>query len=49
VTGVNLPMLLKLSDVSETTTLNEFATFIKDYGKKNISLASEILSKKAIG
>jgi mannose PTS system EIIA component len=49
VTGVNLPMLLKLSDVKAETTLNEFATFIKDYGKKNISLASEILSKKAIG
>jgi mannose PTS system EIIA component len=49
VTGVNLPMLLKLSDVKEETTLNEFATFIKDYGIKNISLASEILSKKAIG
>ncbi|PKN88761.1 MAG: PTS fructose transporter subunit IIA [Deltaproteobacteria bacterium HGW-Deltaproteobacteria-1] len=49
VTGVNLPMLLKLSDVKEGMTLNEFACFIKDYGKKNISLASEILSKKAIG
>ena len=49
VTGVNLPMLLKLSDVKEETTLKEFAGFIKDYGKKNISLASEILSKKAIG
>ena len=49
VTGVNLPMLLKLSDVKEETTLNEFANFIKDYGKKNISLASEILNKKANG
>lgn len=48
-TGVNLPMLLKVSDIKAETTLNEFATFIKDYGKKNISLASEILSKKAIG
>jgi len=49
VTGVNLPMLLKLSDVREDMSLNEFACFIKDYGKKNISLASEILSKKATG
>lgn len=48
-TGVNLPMLLKVSDIKAETTLNEFANFIKDYGKKNISLASEILSKKAIG
>jgi mannose PTS system EIIA component len=42
-------MLLKLSDVKEDTTLHEFANFIKEYGKKNISLASEILSKKALG
>jgi len=49
VTGVNLPMLLKLSDVKEEMSLQEYACFIKDYGKKNISLASEILSKKALG
>jgi hypothetical protein len=29
--------------------LKEFAQYIKDYGIKNISLASEILSKKVIG
>lgn len=45
-TGVNLPMLLKLSDMREKMPLNEFAHFIKDYGIKNISLASEILNKK---
>ncbi len=49
VTGVNLPMLLKVSDVKEGTSLNAFARFIKEYGKNNISLASEILSKKATG
>ncbi|PKN76821.1 MAG: PTS fructose transporter subunit IIA [Deltaproteobacteria bacterium HGW-Deltaproteobacteria-10] len=49
VTGVNLPMLMKLSDVKAETTLNEYACMIKEYGKKNISLASEILSKKALG
>ena len=49
VTGVNLPMVLKLSEVKEDMTLRDFACLIKDYGKKNISLASEILSKKAIG
>jgi PTS system mannose-specific IIA component len=48
-TGVNLPMLLKLSDVKENMSLREFACFIKEYGQKNISLASEILSKKALG
>jgi len=46
VTGVNLPMLLKLSDVREKMPLKEFAHFIKDYGIKNICVASEILNKK---
>jgi mannose PTS system EIIA component len=46
VTGVNLPMLLKLSDVREKMPLAEFAHFIKDYGIKNICVASEILNKK---
>jgi PTS system mannose-specific IIA component len=46
-TGVNLPMLLKLSETREDMTLREFACLIKNYGEKNIMLASEILSKKA--
>ncbi|MCX5838835.1 MAG: PTS sugar transporter subunit IIA [Deltaproteobacteria bacterium] len=49
ITGVNLPMLLKLPDVREGISLKEFARNIKDYGIKNISLASEILSKKVVG
>ena len=49
ITGVNLPMLLKLPDVREGISLKEFAQNIKDYGIKNISLASEILSKKVVG
>ena len=49
ITGVNLPMLLKLPDIREGTSLKEFAQNIKDYGIRNISLASEILSKKAVG
>ncbi len=49
ITGVNLPMLLKLPDIREGVQLKEFARSIKDYGIKNISLASEILSKKAGG
>ncbi|OGP89235.1 MAG: PTS fructose transporter subunit IIA [Deltaproteobacteria bacterium RBG_19FT_COMBO_43_11] len=48
-TGVNLPMLLKLSEIKENMSLREFACFIKEYGQKNISLASEILRKKALG
>lgn len=46
ITGVNLPMLLKLPDIREEMSLKEFARYIKDYGIKNISLASEILNKK---
>jgi PTS system mannose-specific IIA component len=49
ITGVNLPMLLKLPDIRDGMQLKEFARSIKDYGIKNISLASEILSKKAGG
>lgn len=49
ITGVNLPMLLKLPDIRADMSLKEFAQFIKEYGIKNISVASEILSKKAGG
>lgn len=45
VSGVNLPMLLKLPDIREQN-LADFASSVKDYGIKNISLASEILNKK---
>ena len=47
ITGVNLPMLLKISDIREEKKLAEFADLIKVYGKKNIYLASEILNRKA--
>ncbi|MDR2862244.1 MAG: PTS sugar transporter subunit IIA [Syntrophobacterales bacterium] len=50
VTGVNLPMMLKLSAVKkEDMNLTEFASFITEYGKKNIYSASEILDKKVSG
>ena len=49
VTGVNLPMMMKIYDKKDDMTLNEYACMIKEYGKKNISVASEILSKKAVG
>jgi PTS system mannose-specific IIA component len=48
VTGVNLPMLLKLSDTREKMNLHDFANYIKEYGRKNIYLASEILNKKVV-
>ncbi|NPV05006.1 MAG: PTS sugar transporter subunit IIA [Syntrophaceae bacterium] len=47
ITGVNLPMLLKVPDVREKENdLLGFAAQIRDYGKKNIYLASEVLKKK---
>lgn len=44
VTGVNLPMLLKL-EIRKEKNLTDLSYFIKDYGRKNISLASEILKR----
>jgi PTS system mannose-specific IIA component len=43
VTGLNLPMLIKLATMTETKPLEELAAFIKDYGQRNIRVASEIL------
>ncbi len=45
ITGVNLPMLLKLSTYEGEQDLAGLAEFIKSYGQKNINLASEILKK----
>ncbi len=47
VTGVNLPMLLKL-DMRGEKKLSELASLIRDYGRKNIYLASEVLSKEVV-
>jgi len=46
VTGLNLPMLIKLATLSEDQPLEELAKFIKSYGQRNISVASEILPEK---
>ena len=48
-TGINLPMLIKLSTLREEKTLDELASFIKSYGQKNIHLASEILDRNTSG
>ncbi len=45
VTGLNLPMLIKLATMTEPKPLEELAAFIKDYGQRNIRVASEILPK----
>ncbi|MEJ2431554.1 MAG: PTS sugar transporter subunit IIA [Deltaproteobacteria bacterium] len=46
VTGVNLPMLLKLAQSREGHKVDELARIIKDYGRHSISLASEILDQE---
>ena len=43
VTGLNLPMLIKLATLRETKSLEDLAAFIKQYGQRNISVASELL------
>ena len=43
ITGVNLPMLIKLASLREKKSLSEVASFIRNYGQKNITLAGEIL------
>jgi PTS system mannose-specific IIA component len=48
VTGVNLPMLVKLSTCrSEGAGLRETAQLLAGYGQKNITLASELLRTRA--
>lgn len=47
VAGVNLPMVIKASMTREGKGLKELASYIKEYGEKSISLASEILTAKA--
>jgi PTS system mannose-specific IIA component len=46
VTGLNLPMLIKLANLAEDMPLEELAPFIKGYGQRNIKLASEILPEE---
>jgi PTS system mannose-specific IIA component len=46
VTGINLPMLIKLATLTEETALEELAPFIASYGQRNISVASQILPEE---
>ena len=43
VTGVNLPMLIKLATLREEKPLKDLALLVKEYGRRNISVAREIL------
>ncbi|HET6267460.1 MAG TPA: hypothetical protein VFG11_07070 [Acidobacteriota bacterium] len=46
ITGVNLPMLIKIVNVGDRYGLRELAQLITEQGKKSIYLASEILSMR---
>jgi PTS system mannose-specific IIA component len=43
ISGVNLPMLIKLASFAEKSDLREIAKQIMEYGKQNISVASRRL------
>jgi mannose PTS system EIIA component len=45
VCGMNLPMLIKLADCRESRNLAETAELVKEYGRRHIALAGEILSR----
>ena len=45
VTGVNLPMVIKLANQSGTDSLSELVTKVKKQGQSHISIASELLGE----
>ena len=47
VTGVNLPMLIKLTQLSADTDLESAAQSVRENGQDNIYIASELLSPKS--
>lgn len=46
VTGVNLPMLMKLAHLRESTDLGEVAATLRESGQQGITVASEVLHRK---
>lgn len=46
VTGLNLPMLIRLATQRDEKPLEELARFIKEYGQRNISVASELIPER---
>ena len=45
VTGVNLPMVIKLANQSGSDSLSELVTKVKKQGQSHISIASELLGE----
>jgi PTS system mannose-specific IIA component len=46
-TGVNLPMLVKLPTARESMPLPDLAKHLREYGQRNITIPGEMLKKKA--
>jgi PTS system mannose-specific IIA component len=46
VTGVNLPMVIKLANQEDGETLAQLARRVRDQGQQQINLASDILAPK---
>lgn len=47
ITGANLPMLIKFVSLQRSNNLKEVVKKVVEQGKKNIHLASELLSSKS--
>lgn len=49
--GVNLPMLMKISTSRKGLSLSDLGAQLRDYGKRHIQLASEVLAarERAVG
>jgi len=45
ISGFNMPMLIKLANLKPNAKFGETAQFIKQYGQRNIVIASEVLAK----
>ncbi|MBM2828006.1 MAG: phosphotransferase system, fructose subfamily component [Actinobacteria bacterium] len=47
VTGVNLPMIVKLQTARATMSLPDLARYLQEYGQRNITIPGDMLKKKA--
>src|SRR3989338_6371950 len=46
ISGINLPMLIKLAGEKNRSSFEDLVEFIQDYGRKNIVIASKVLEGK---
>lgn len=46
ITGVNLPMVIKLAGKQQESSLDQLARKVREQGQKNIYMASEVLARK---